>query len=212
MADVKNNMVHGVAPVLQYLKQIEPELYKEISEDLKSKSLPMRNYVAAGFPNQPWQSATGKVNWSKYGRTTRGRKTKSSTGASFPKYEVKKAQAGVTIQVGGRKVRRTNSYPILRVRQGDAAGAIYDMAAKNSSGTTAGAQFVGNLNGTGQASRVMWKRTKASFPMVQKSVMDSINGIERKFTAQIAAETERRNAQSVRASAQVRNVLGRFGR
>ena len=203
-------MVHGVAPVLQYLKQVEFETYKQITEDLKSSAEPMRNYVAAGFPNQPWQSAKGVVNWSKYGRTTRGRKGKSKSGASFPKYDVEQVRAGVTIQVGGRKVRRTNSYPILRVRQGDAAGAIYDMAAKNRSGTTAGAKFVGNLQG--EASRVMWKRTKASFPFVQKSVMESINAIERKFTGQIAAETERRNAQSIRASAQVRNVLGRFGR
>jgi hypothetical protein len=212
MADVKNNMVHGVAPVLQSLKQLEPEIYKQISEDLKSRAKPMRDYVAAGFPNQPWESTKGVVNWTKYGRTTRGRKGKSNAGSSFPKYEVKKVQAGVTIQVGGRKVRRTNSYPILRVRQGDAAGSVFDLASKNRSGTKAGQTFVGNLNGTGQASRVMWKRTKASFPIVEKSVMESINAIERRFTAQIASQTERRNAQSIRASKQVRNALGRFGR
>jgi hypothetical protein len=212
MADVKNNMVHGVAPVLQTLKQLEPDIYKQISEDLKSRAKPMRDYVAAGFPNQPWKSATGNVNWTKYGRTTRGRKGKGNAGASFPKYEVEQVREGVTIQIGGRKVRRTNSYPILRVRQGDAAGSVYDLASKNRSGTKAGQQFVGNLNGTGQASRVMWKRTKASYPTVENSVMQSINAIERRFTARIALETERRNAQSIRATKQVRNALGRFGR
>jgi hypothetical protein len=211
MAEVKNNMVHGVAPVLQALKQIEPELYKVITKDLKTKAKPLRDHVASGFPDRPWSSSKG-INWTRYGRTTRGRKAKTDTGVAFPRYDGKKARSGVTIQVGGRKVRRTNAYPILRIRQGDAAGSIYDLATKNRSGTQAGQQFVGNLNRSGDASRVMWKRTKSGFPLVQNAVMKSVDDIGKRFTAQIATETQRRNAQSVRASSQVRTALGRFGR
>jgi hypothetical protein len=110
--------------------------------------------------------------------------------------------------VGGRKVRRTNSYPILRIKQSDAAGSVYDLAkneVKNS-------QFVKNLAKAGDPSRVMWRRTKASFPMVEKEITQVIDAIGKRFTAEIASETDRRNAQSVRASSQVRTALGRFGK
>jgi hypothetical protein len=205
---VSQTMVHGVAPVLQALKQLEPELYKAISADLKNKAEPMRAYVAAGFPDKPYPSSTGVINWTKYGRTTRGRKSANSAGSSFPKYDGKKARKGVTVQVGGRKVRRTNSYPILRIKQSDAAGSVYDLAkneVKNS-------QFVKNLAKAGDPSRVMWRRTKASFPMVEKEITQVIDAIGKRFTAEIASETDRRNAQSVRASSQVRTALGRFGK
>ena len=208
MAQVTNNMVHGVAPVLQSLKQLEPELYKAISADLKNKAEPMRAYVAAGFPDKPYPSATGVINWTKYGRTTRGRKNAGASGSSFPKYDGKKARKGVTVQVGGRKVRRTNSYPILRIKQSDAGGSIWDLA-KNEKKNS---QFVKNLAKAGNPSRAMWRRTKASFPMVQNEIEKVIDDIGRRFTTEIAAETDRRNAQSVRASSQVRTALGRFGK
>jgi len=204
---VSQTMVHGVAPVLQALKQLEPELYKAISADLKNKAEPMRAYVAAGFPDKPYPSSS-TINWTKYGRTTRGRKSPNSAGSSFPKYEGKKARKGVTVVVGGRKVRRTNSYPILRIKQSDAGGSIYDLA-KNADKNS---QFVMNLAKSGDPSRVMWRRTKASYPMVEKEITKVIDDIGKRFTAEIASETDRRNAQSVRAGSQVRTALGRFGK
>lgn len=206
-AQVTQSLVHGIAPVLQTLKQLEPELYKTITNDLKSKADPLRSYVAAGFPDKPYPSGS-VINWTKYGRTTRGRKPSGSGGVSFPKYDGKKARKGVTVQVGGRKVRRTNSYPIMRIKQSDAAGSIYDLA-KNADKNK---QFVLNLQRSGDPSRVMWRRTKSGFPMVEKSVMAAIDQIGKRFTAQIASETERRNNQSIRASSQARTALGRFGK
>jgi cell division septum initiation protein DivIVA len=206
-AQVTQSLVHGVAPVLQALKQLEPDLYKTITADLKSKADPLRAHVSAGFPDKPYPS-NGVLNWTKYGRTTRGRKPSGSGAVSFPKYDGKKARRGVTVQVGGRKVRRTNSYPIMRIKQSDAAGSIYDLA-KNADKNR---QFVLNLARSGEPSRVMWRRTKSGFPMIQKSVMATIDQIGKRYTRQIASETERRNNQSIRASAQARNALGRFGK
>jgi hypothetical protein len=48
--------------------------------------------------------------------------------------------------------------------------------------------------------------------MVEKEITQVIDAIGKRFTAEIASETERRNAQSVRASSQVRTALGRFGK
>ncbi len=211
MAQVQNNMVHGVKPVLEFLRQMEPALYRETVKDLKDKADPLRAVVAQAFPDKPWDSAK-PVNWTRYGRTSRGRKVNQTAGADFPKYDPKKVRAGVKIQVGGRKVRRTNSYPILRIKQTDAAGSVFDLAKNNASGTQAGQQFVRNLAKTGSPSRVMWKQVEKNYRLVEVAVMQVVDGIGKRFTAQIAAETNRRNAQSIRASKQARNALGQFGK
>jgi hypothetical protein len=117
----------------------------------------------------------------------------------------------VQVKVGGRKVRRTNSYPILRIAQTNAAGAIWDLAKNQRGEGTVGQQFVRNVNTTGTPSRVMWKSTKKHLPLVENKIDKIIDDIGKRFTAQIAQSTERRNAQSVRAAKQVRTALGRFG-
>ena len=208
MAQVTNNMVHGVAPVLQALRMLEPETYKQIVVQLKDDTNDLRMAVANDFPNKPWKSATGVINWEKYGRTTRGRKPSGSAGATFPRWNGAKVKRSVIVQVGGRKVRRTNSYPILRIKQTDAAGSVYDLAKDGHS--AAGRQFVQNLSG--KPSRVMWRSVAKNYPLVERKVMKTIDGITKRFTAEIAAETAKRNAQSIRASQQVRTALGRFGR
>jgi hypothetical protein len=209
MAQVKNNMVHGVAPVLQALRQLEPEMYKRVVQQLKDDTNDLRLAVANQFPDKPWQSSTGVINWTRYGRKKRGRKTKGEGGASFPKWEAAKVKRGVSVQVGGRKVRRTNSYPILRVKQSDAAGSVFDLAKNGNS--AAGVQFVNNLKSEGTPSRVMWKSVKKYYPLVETKVQRTLDDIGKQFTHEIALEYQRRTAQSVRASKQARTVLGRFG-
>jgi len=206
MAEVANAMVHGVAPVLQALKQLEPTLYKEIEKQIASTVEPLREKVAAGYPDSPWESTNG-VEWTKYGRTTRGR---SSSGAQFPRYNGNKARKGVKTTVGGRKVRRTNSYPIVRLSQRDAGGQIYDLSKNNQ---TANKQsFVDNLNKRGEPSRVMWKRTRQFLPMIEKNLERIVNNVANQFTTEIARATERRTQQSIQARSQVRDALGRFGK
>ena len=86
------------------------------------------------------------------------------------------------------------------------------MAKKQRGSGDIGKQFVKNLNATGTPSRVMWKSTKKHYPLVERKVMKIIDDIGKRFTVQIAQQTEKRNAQSVRASKQMRNALGRFGK
>jgi hypothetical protein len=214
-AELTNNLVHGVAPVLQTLKRLEPETYKAIEKQLKSDAQPLRAAVAAGFPSKPWQSSK-PVNWTIYGRTTRGRKVNpDAAGASFPQYNSRKVRSGVRVVIGGRKVHKgknAGAYPIMRIRQSDAAGSIFDLASKNRSGSKAGEQFVSNLAKTGAPSRVMWKKVKENFFIVENSINKTINEIEKRFTLEIANETDKRARQSKVSSSQSRNVLGQFGK
>jgi hypothetical protein len=210
MADVKNNMVHGIKPVLEALRTLERETYKIIEQDLKDSTNDLRVAVMNDFPDKPWKSSTGVINWTKYGRTKAGKRPKGGEGASFPRWQSSKVKRGVQVKVGGRKVRRTNSYPILRVVQSNAAGSVFDLA-KNAD-TTAGTTFVSNLQSSGQPSRVMWKSVKKNYPLVEHKVMKILDEVGKRFTVQIANQTDRRNAQSIRASKQARTALGRFGK
>jgi hypothetical protein len=198
--------------VLQALRQLEPETYKIIVADLKNSTNDLRVLVANDFPDNPWKSSTGNINWTKYGRTKRGRKMNDTAGADFPRWNAGKVKRGVTVQVGGRKVRRTNSYPILRIKQSDAAGSIYDLAKTQRGAGKIGQQFVRNLNATGTPSRVMWKSVPKYYPLVEHKVDKILDDIGKRFTAQIALDTTKRNKQSIQASGQLRNALGRFGR
>ena len=208
MADVSQTMVHGLAPVLETLRTLDRELYRAVQNEIRTQTDDLRVAVAAGFPDKPWDSPK-PVNWLKYGRTKRGRKMPDQAGASFPRYDPGKVKAGVKIVVGGRKVRRTNSFPILRVVQSNGAGEIFDLA-KDGHGK-AGTQFVKNLAKSGEPSRVMWKKVRANYPLVEGKVTVIVDRLMKQFSAQIAHESDRRAAQSVRASQQVRNVLGQFG-
>ena len=197
---------------MQYLRRFEKEAYKDIKKQLLTKAQPTVRAVRAEFPKDPWQSRRG-VNWTKYGRTDRGRKQPSAAGASFPRYQVSRVRSGVKADDGSRRRRSDGTYTILRIKQTYAAGAIYDLA-KNTK--TGGAEsFIKNLNKGKRGkpkSRVMWNTVQKHIPQLTKDVENILRGLENRFSADIAADTAKRVAQSRRASSQSRNVLGQFGK
>lgn len=194
--------VYGVQPVLQVLRRLDPELHKQLVTELKTKSEPVRSFVAQGYPTKPM------TNWTLYGRTARGKKMPDTAGPTFPRYQIDKVRQGVQVRVGGRRNRVTNMYPILAFIQKDAAGQIYDLGAEQQ--TKAGAQFIANLNKGGKASRVMWKRVEQKYPEIEDDIAQTIKKITDMFTDEIAHATQKRDAQSTRARRQGRSALGRF--
>jgi len=203
--------VHGVDSTIAYLRRFEKDLYKEIRKDLIKAAQPVVKAVAAEFPNDPWESARG-VNWKKYGRTERGRLPSGSSGASFPRYQPRKVRSGVKADTGSSRRRMDGTYTILRIKQTDAAGSIYDLA-KNAQ-SSQHRSFVKQLNGARRGrpnSRVMWPTVQKSLPMIMVAVEGVLRRIEGMYSAQIAADTTMRQAASVRAGRQARTALGRFG-
>ena len=204
--------VHGVQSTIQYLQRFEREVFKEIRKELIDSAQPIVVAVQGEFPKQPWDSERG-VNWTKYGRTQRGRKSPTSSGPSFPRYQYGKVKRGVKADTGSTRRRSDGTYTILRIKQTDAAGSIYDLA-KNTQ-TANAASFITNLNSKkrGQPnSRVMFPTVIKAMPKVINDVMKILNKIESQYSAEIAADTQTRAAQSARAKNQLRNVLGQFGK
>lgn len=206
--------VHGVGPTLEVLRKLEPALYKSIASEMKSTATPVVAAVKGAFPLEPWSTTSRRGNqWSKYGRTKKGRKPSDEVGASFPKYDISGIRQGVSAQVGGRKIRRgpnAGAYPILRIRQTNAAGQIYDLAKLNR--TTGRESFVKNLNSEGSPSRIMWPTVTRALPLIMTKLNMTIGKVEREFTAEIASETALRQTRSTNSARQARNALGQFGR
>lgn len=206
--------VHGVDSTIAYLRRFERDLYKEIRKELITAAKPTVRAVAAEFPSQPWDSSRG-VKWTKYGRTERGRKPAGAAGASFPRYEVRKVRAGVKADTGSSRRRSDGTYTILRIKQTNAAGSIYDLAKNQQTLQPDRGSFVKNLNRAkrGQPnSRVMWPTVTKRLPELIMETEKILRKIEGMYSAEIASDTMRRQAQSVRASTQVRNALGQFGK
>jgi hypothetical protein len=204
--------VHGVQSTIQYLQRFEREVFKAIRKELIDSAKPIVVAVQDEFPKQPWDSKRG-VNWTKYGRTQRGRKSPSSAGPSFPRYQYGKVKRGVKADTGSTRRRSDGTYTILRIKQTDAAASIYDLAKQTR--TANAASFITNLNNTkrGQPnSRVMFPTVIKAMPKVINDVMKILDKIESRYSAEIAADTQTRAAQSARASKQVRNLLGQFGK
>jgi len=204
--------VHGVQSTIQYLQRFEREVFKEIRKELIDSAKPIVVAVQGEFPKQPWDSKRG-VNWTKYGRTQRGRKSPTSSGPSFPRYQYGKVKRGVKADTGSTRRRSDGTYTILRIKQTDAAASIYDLAQQTR--TANAASFITNLNNTkrGQPnSRVMFPTVIKAMPKVINDVMKILDKIESRYSAEIAADTQTRAAQSARASKQVRNLLGQFGK
>jgi hypothetical protein len=76
-----------------------------------------------------------------------------------------------------RGARDPNNIPLLTLRQKNAAGAIYDMAGRRSSGSTdAGRVFIRVLNQRGgPASRTMWPGAEEAMPVVVRQVEAAID-------------------------------------
>jgi len=204
--------VHGVEATVQYLRRFEKEAYKEVKKKMVMAAKPTVDAVRREFPKEPWDSRRG-VKWAKYGRVDRGRRPKGSSGASFPRYQQNLVKSGVKADDGSRRRRADGTYTILRIKQTNSAGVIYDLA-KNTQ-TRGKESFVKNLNKKKRGkpnSRVMWPTVQKHIPQLTKSVDLILKDLEKKFTVEIAMEGQRRLASSKRASSQSRNVLGQFGK
>ncbi len=206
--------VHGVDSTIQYLQRFDRNLFNDIRKDLVRSSRPIVQQVRREFPKDPWKASRG-VEWTKYGRTERGRKHPAASGASFPRYDVKQVRREVKADAGSKRRRYDGTYTILRINQMNAAGSIYDLAKNQKTLQPDRGSFVKNLNKAkrGQPnSRVMYPTVIKALPLVISDINRILAKIEKMYSAQIASDTAMRQAASLRASSQTRNALGQFGK
>jgi hypothetical protein len=146
--------IEGVPETLRVLRKIDPDLRREVPDQIKSYAQPMLQEIKAGFPVEMLSG------WSSKGRTG---------------YRPGSARWKTTLQFKGSKPRNSpsNSWPLVRVRSKHLAVIIADTA--NKSKTRQGAAMVTRLQQKhGKNSRFIW-------PVVEKHQKDIERGIEKAF-------------------------------
>jgi len=151
--------VDGVAETIKALGRVDPELKKQIVKNLKAAASPVEESARALVPTA--RPLSGWEGW-KGG------------------YDPVAIRRGIRVAFRGSKVRGArdpDKIPLLTLRQKNAAGAIYDMAGRRSSGNTdQGRVFIRMLNARGgPASRYMWPGAEAAMPAVVRQVEVAIN-------------------------------------
>lgn len=192
--------VTSFKPVLQELLYIDREMYKATEKGLKDAANPLVIRVRAAFPN----------------KTLSGLMVKSATSkrshGPYPVYKSGPVRRGVTAKVGGRKNSFTGAFPILRIRQGNGAAMIYDMAQHDNArkGTLAKNLIAQTKK---NASRTMYPTIRANMKIVEADLRAEIAKAEQKVSARLGASggVSQYQAASARATTQARHSSGRFG-
>jgi len=165
--------VYGVQEAVAQLRNYDRSMYDTIIKDLKNVATPLAAKVGAAFPDTPFRRVS---NW----HTTNERKGK----AKFPPYVGSKARSKVKPAV--LTSTRGNKVGLLRLQQMDGGAQIYDSAGSKAN-TKAGMRFVSNLDkpySTKSAkgktrSRIMFPETKRNMGMVQESISQSIEKLNK---------------------------------
>lgn len=138
--EVKIKGIAGVNEMIRELKQIEPDLYRQLRKDLISDVKPLyaaiKNFIPGEAPLSGMNNE-GRLGWGKPIR--------------------------VTAKINIRKRRGYTS--LLTVKTTNAAVEMVDMAGKSSSGKTgSGKAMIQNL--PGQPSRYVWQAAERHLPKI----------------------------------------------
>ena len=129
MADVS---VYGVRETLAELREMDKAVFFEAIKEIKKAARPLAQQLEQNIPSDP--PLSGMARGTRYPWSSKARK--------------------VEVKYGGRKDRTKDEWPLLKLQLKDAAGAIYDMAGKNTK-----SQFTAALSARANAgpSRAMWR-------------------------------------------------------
>ena len=172
MASVDTRIeVNGLADALKTLQKVDPELRKEAVKGMKQAASPLEAAARSLVPD-----AKPLTNW--YG--WRGG------------YDATKAKRGIKVAFRGGRVkgRDADVFPLLTLRQTDAAGVIFDIAGRSfpgrgSEGGTRGAAMVAKLDEVRRASRSMWPAAEREMPTVTKALEDVIATVSKRINEEL---------------------------
>ena len=172
MADIDLRIeVNGLAEALRTLQKIDPELRKEVVRGMKRAASPIENAARSVIP-----AAKPLTNWYNW----RG---------GWDQAQVRK---GVKVAFRGGRVRgeERDVFPLLTLRQTNAAGAIYDIAGRSfpgrgSEGAARGRAMVDKLGQDGRPSRYMWPAVERNMTTVTGELESVIETVSNRITAEL---------------------------
>lgn len=135
--------VYGLKDTMKALRSIAPDVAKQYTAEIKAVITPVQTLARAKVPQRAMR------NWDDSG---------PGVWSTRLGYNAAKVRRGITIRQGGRGRRGTGASVAWKVMNKDAAGAVYEIAGRKSSGSTrAGVAFRSNLTASGgRPSRLIW--------------------------------------------------------
>lgn len=159
--------VNGLADTLKVLRRVDPELRKSTIRQMKLSAKPLVVEAKSLFPATSPLSGWG--NW-------RGG------------YDGGTVRKGVKVAFKGNVKRgsQSNVIPLLTLRQVSAAGAIFDIAGRKSSGNSpSGRAFIARLDRFAPASRIMWPTAERHMPQIVQGVRSAIDEMSRTINEEL---------------------------
>lgn len=165
--------VKGLAEALKTLQKLDPELRKEVVKGMKQAASPLESAARSLIPD-----ASPLTNW----------------GTWLGGYDTAAVRKGIKVAFRGGKVKGQagDVFPLLTLRQTNAAGVIYDAAGRsfpgrNSEGAQRGRAMVDKLARSGNASRSMWPAVERHMPQVQATLEDVIGTVTARINTELKA-------------------------
>lgn len=171
--DLARVEVYNVTTLLKTLGKIDPQLRRATVARMKLAAKPMveeaRRLVPDAAPLDNWGDWT----------TPKGRQ--------IGRYNAKKIRRGIKVSYKGpsRRDRDKELFPLLKLVNTDAGGAIFDIAGKaggqgkGSEGAARGRAMISKIQrSNGPASRVAWRAAERHLDDVTDGVKDAIKDME----------------------------------
>ena len=163
--------VQGVRESLRTLGKIDKDLRKASVASIKAAGQPMVQVARLQYPQSPPLS----------GMANNGRL----------QYQPGRVRQQVSISVGGRAPKNSKQWPIVTLRQNNAAGALYSMAGMSnnawSRASNAGQMQFSQLleQRFGKAQRGMWKQVRLIRILAERNLMVAVKAVEVQTTREL---------------------------
>jgi hypothetical protein len=181
--------IYGLRSLERLMKGIAPDLLKEMDAKIREQLEPVQASARGFVPNTPpmsgWKAGNAAASAEK--AVHRGPRRKSRGGAGWPGWDSSEISKGIVIRKGQAKARKANIGSVAwRLENKSAAGAIYEIAGRKSSGNSpAGKQFIKNLERHGAASRLIWKAWDQHKGTVIPAIVDTVDAYEAELQKRI---------------------------
>ena len=136
-------VVYGYKDTMKALRSISPDVAKQFTAEIKAAITPVQTLARSKVPDRPMR------NWDDRG---------PGVWSTRLGYNAAKVRRGITVRQGGRGRRGTGVSVAWKVMNKDAAGAVFEIAGRKTSGSTRSAvAFRSNLTlSGGRPSRLIW--------------------------------------------------------
>ena len=151
--------IYGVKEALKELRDLDPELRKEINKNARAIVKPYLETVRSKYPQQ-YLSGMSR-NWVQNGRQ------------KFP-YDKSKADRGITLKIDTSKKNQS----AITIIQKDPAASIIDMAGKAGGSTAQGGRFISAMTMFfGPPSRIVWPTYESASDGIERNMIELVEQV-----------------------------------